>query len=139
MSFGTVLVVDDDRAISQLLAMTLEDAGYTVLRACHGEEALERLAESPADAIVLDLAMPVMDGETFYRHLRAHEREEVRDIPVLIVSAVGASRARQELGAEGAMEKPVDPDDLVDELGHLLRIHRTHTASRARAENVPAG
>lgn len=126
MSTGTVLVVEDDRAIARLLAMTLEDAGYAVERACHGEEALAVLEDSTPDAIILDLAMPVMDGATFYRHLRAHERDDVRSIPVLIVSAVGATRAGRELEAEGALEKPVDPDELIEEIGRIIAESAAH-------------
>jgi DNA-binding response OmpR family regulator len=120
MSERTLLIVDDDEAIAHLLSVVFRDEGYGVITARHGAEALEQLEHSTPDAILLDLAMPVMDGRTFYRRLREHASDTVRSTPVLIISAVGARRARRELGAEACMEKPVDLEDLVAEVERLV-------------------
>ena len=80
-----MLVVDDDAEIRDFLRRSLEGGGWTVLEAEHGEAALERLVERPADVILLDLMMPVMDGFELMARLLANEAW--RRIPVIVVSA----------------------------------------------------
>jgi len=110
-----VLVVDDDPAIRNLVALTLRSEGFDVSTAGNGELALYELERGDFDAIVLDLEMPVMDGRTFYRALRARNRST----PVMILSASGSLEARFELGADDAMPKPFDPFELVQRLERL--------------------
>ena len=110
-----VLVIDDDAAVVRMLRLTLRDGGYDVDTAANGQEALQNLDESEADAIVLDLQMPVMDGRRFYGELRAMGN----DTPVLILSADGARRAQVELGAQSYLDKPFHPQDLLDAVGSL--------------------
>jgi len=112
-----VLAVDDDPAILQLVADTLRDDGIEVEQASNGLEALDRLDRIQPDAIVLDLEMPVMDGRTFYRQLRASGR----GIPVLILSAHGARTARTQLGADAAIEKPFRAAALLDQVRTIVR------------------
>jgi len=105
-----VLVVDDDRAVSYLVAETLRDEEFSVAVAYDGLEALHMLEGGlDPDALVLDLAMPIMDGRELFREMRRRGW----DVPVLVLSAVGARQAMRELGAAAAMEKPFDPDRLV--------------------------
>lgn len=113
---ASVLVVDDDAALVRLLTLTLRQDGFEVSTAFDGAEALTQVAVRKPDAIVLDLEMPVMDGRTFYRELRARGIET----PVLILSAMGARTARRELNAEAYMEKPFDPYELVSTVGALI-------------------
>ena len=113
---STVLVVDDDAAVGRLLSLTLRDSGFNVVSAANGEAALERVESTHPVAIVLDLEMPVMDGRSFYRELR---RRGI-GTPVLLVSAHDVRAARRELGADGAVQKPFDPFNLVDELRALI-------------------
>jgi len=109
-----VLVVEDDSDALDLITTILEDAGYDVLRAANGLEALARLAErrGRCDLILLDLMMPVMNGWDFRRKQR--EVGALADIPVILMSA-GAhlAAASDGLDAAGSMTKPVDPDDLI--------------------------
>jgi CheY-like chemotaxis protein len=113
----TILVVDDDRGIRSLLGMALASEGSDVHMAEHGAAALEAVRSSHQyDLIVLDLQMPIMDGPTFYRELRALPS----DVPVLLLSAYGAQAARRELGAEAAMDKPFDPFILVERVVTLV-------------------
>jgi len=113
----TVLVVDDDSAIVRMLRLVLRGEGFDVLTASNGEEALDAVASCHPSVIVLDLAMPVMDGRTFFRELR----ERGDDTPVIILSAYGAQRAQRELSAEAGLDKPVEPDRLVAEVQRLLQ------------------
>lgn len=107
-----ILVVEDDDAIRRLASDLLTDEGYEVRTARTGQEGLDVLAawlpEMP-DLILLDLMMPVMDGETFHQHLP----ETARAIPVLVLSGSrGAHEAAARLGA-AILQKPFDLDDLL--------------------------
>ena len=101
----TVLVVDDDKDIRDLLSDALAAEGYSVLSARHGAEALERLHAMHADVILLDLMMPVMDGLAFMDAKNADP--VIRDIPVIAMTA--ATRSHVE-GAVTLMRKPFDLD-----------------------------
>lgn len=111
-----VLIVDDDAALLRMLRLTLRDGGFEVRVAEDGRTALESVATRMPDAVVLDLEMPVMDGREFYQELRSRGIE----IPVIIVSAHGAKTARRELGADAALDKPFNPDELVSAVRELL-------------------
>ena len=111
-----ILVVDDDAALSRMLLLALRGDGLDVASAPNGQVALDEVEERHPDVIVLDLEMPVMDGRTFYRELRARGT----DTPVLILSAFEARRGQRELGANAYLNKPFDPDDLVREVRQLL-------------------
>jgi CheY-like chemotaxis protein len=88
----TILVVDDEPDVLTYLTMVLEDAGFNVMSAQDGNEALERVREKKPDFISLDLVMPHKSGIRFYHELR--KNKEWSDIPVIIVTA----HARDELG-----------------------------------------
>jgi CheY-like chemotaxis protein/anti-sigma regulatory factor (Ser/Thr protein kinase) len=103
---GHLLLVEDDRDTRAMLATTLAREGWKVVEAEHGRAALERLAERPADAILLDLMMPEMDGFEFVAELR--RRPEWRDIPVVVVTArdlSDADRRRLNGGVERVIRK----------------------------------
>jgi DNA-binding response OmpR family regulator len=113
-----VLVVDDEPSMSHLVALTLEDAGFEVIAQPEGASALRAVDDVHPDVIVLDLHMPVMDGPTFFRCLR----ERGDRTPVLLLSGShSARRAQRELGADDALQKPFDPDELVRRLRLILR------------------
>jgi CheY-like chemotaxis protein len=111
-----LLIVEDDGDALDALATTLEDAGYGVLRAANGLEALARLGETDGqrcDLILLDLMMPVMNGWDFRRKQQAIPAFAAT--PVLLMSA-GAHLATVggELNASGCLAKPVEIDDLLE-------------------------
>jgi two-component system, chemotaxis family, chemotaxis protein CheY len=102
-----VLVVDDDADIRALLVGVLTDEGYHAESAPNGKDALAILDRWRADAIILDLMMPVMDGWTFVERLR----EAGREIPIVILSAAGElGRHAARIGAADAIAKPFDID-----------------------------
>jgi CheY-like chemotaxis protein len=109
-----VLVVEDDADIRAALSLTLQGGGYQVAEASNGKEALDQLRHgSPADLIVLDLMMPVMDGWQFRREQQRDPR--LAAIPVVIVSADGSVQQKATaIGAEGYVKKPVDPRVLLE-------------------------
>jgi two-component system, OmpR family, response regulator MprA len=103
-----VLVVDDDEAVRESLAMALEER-YVVVAVEHGQAALELLARRPMDVILLDLMMPVLDGEGFVAEAN---RRGLR-VPIILMSAGADLRRRcKELGAAGFMQKPVSLDEV---------------------------
>jgi CheY-like chemotaxis protein len=120
----SVLVVDDDAALLRLLRLSLQDSGFEVQTATNGQEALEKVSSQNPRVIVLDLEMPVMDGRTFVREMRARGCST----PVLILSAFDAKRAQGELMTEASMSKPFDPDDLLRVIGELARADHTTAA-----------
>ena len=113
---ATVLIVDDDAGVRAVAELAISLTGNDVRNASDGLEALEVLAHTPVDLMVLDLEMPRMDGWTTYQEAR----REGYDGPVLILSAHGAARAAHELGADGFVAKPFDPDNLEAEAIKLL-------------------
>ncbi|MFO7167993.1 MAG: response regulator [Chloroflexota bacterium] len=110
----TVLIVDDDRDIREMLAQTLEDEGYQVLSAADGREALELLRSEPLPCLILlDLMMPVMNGWEF-REAQLRQPELV-DIPVVILSArTDVAQAAAEMQGVSYIAKPIDFDLLIN-------------------------
>jgi DNA-binding response OmpR family regulator len=105
-----VLVVDDDPGIRRLAHLALTSAGFLVFDAENGSAALPILAREHPDVIVLDMSMPVMDGRALFHNMEAAGNRPA----VLIVTANDAAGTKRELGAEASLEKPFDPEDLVD-------------------------
>lgn len=110
-----VLVVEDNDLTRDALRRMLESAGYEVACAANGREALLYLLEGGRPAcILLDLAMPVLDGREFRALQRAEPDGDIAGIPVILLSA-GADLDRQaaELGAADRVSKPADFADLL--------------------------
>jgi CheY-like chemotaxis protein len=112
----TVLIVDDDVQLARLVSWTLKSEGYEVEVAANGGQALSALQSSCPDLMLLDLNMPGMNG----REVFSHAREAGFEGPIAICSAYGASKARAELGAEGAISKPFEPEALVSLVDRLV-------------------
>jgi CheY-like chemotaxis protein len=113
----TILVIDDDPAILEIIAWALEDAGYTVAAVNSGREALqwiqaaEAVGEPPA-LILLDLAMPEMNGQQVAAALRQQWRG--KRVPIVIITADLQARLRErELGAAYTLTKPFDVEGLL--------------------------
>jgi CheY-like chemotaxis protein len=105
-----ILVVDDDDSIREALSELLQDAGHQVVSMPNGKAALDylRQADEIPCVILLDLMMPVMDGETFRREQLADPA--LRDIPVLLLTAAGRAAAAR-VPANGILLKPVTLED----------------------------
>jgi two-component system chemotaxis response regulator CheY len=115
------MVVDDDLGIRRLARLTLALAGFDVVLASDGREALTLLSKDTTDVVVLDLNMPVMDGYTF-----VHNLDDVRYRPsILILSGEHAERARRELGADASLQKPFLPEELIAKVTELSSPTRT--------------
>jgi CheY-like chemotaxis protein/signal transduction histidine kinase len=117
-STGTVLVVDDDPAMRQLLRDELRNDGFEVILATDGVEALRALAERRPTAVVLDLHLPRLDGWTVLSRIKGDP--ELASIPVVLIS-VEEQRARGfALGASEFLVKPFEPDRLVTVVSQLV-------------------
>ena len=114
----TVLIVDDDHWIRDLLQMALEAEGYEVAVAEDGLEALDRITALRPAVIVLDMMMPRMDGGRFAEELR---RRGIRDrVPLLVITADAQGRYRaKNLGADAYLAKPFALPELLDEVARL--------------------
>ncbi len=119
----TILIIDDDEAIGNLEKEVLERAGYSVMRAYSGTEALLLLKEDRPDLILLDLMLPGLSGEEVLR--------QIKNIPVIVVSAKAAVRDKVELlqgGAADYLTKPFDTKELIARVAVRLR-ERTRLSS----------
>lgn len=105
-----VLVADDDRVNRVLLATVLRKAGYEVLEAADGQQALEVLQREAVSCVLLDLQMPVVDGATVVRTLRSDpEYAARREVPVVGVSGTSLTEGQlREAGMDRMLAKPFD-------------------------------
>jgi DNA-binding response OmpR family regulator len=125
----TILVVEDEPSIAEVVSLYLQRAGYRVLQANDGQAALAMLSELTPSLVVLDLMLPKVDGLTITRWLR-----EQGDIPIIILTARRAESDRiagLEMGADDYIVKPFSPQELVSRVRAVLR--------RARASSEPTG
>jgi DNA-binding response OmpR family regulator len=117
----SILVVDDDPTVSEVVTGYLERAGFAVDRAADGPQALRLAAGRRPDLVVLDLMLPGMDGLEVCRRLRAGE---ARPVPVIMLTARGDEDDRilgLEVGADDYVTKPFSPRELVLRVESVLR------------------
>src|SRR3984885_1023596 len=130
-----VLTVDDNEAMRYSLVRALRDAGYQVVEARTGAEALARAAELP-DLITLDVNLPDIDGFQVCRRIKANPA--TTHIPILHVSSTFVDPRSRVQGLEGGADaylaEPIDRGELVATVGALLRLQRAETAARQQAE-----
>jgi len=118
-----ILVVDDQRSNSELMAGVLQGRGYEVLTAASAESALAQVASTRPDLIVSDILMPGMDGYELCRRLRASP--ETALLPVILVTSLESQVERVkglEAGADDFLSKPVNWEELFARVGSLLRV-----------------
>jgi len=133
-SVVTVLIVDDDPHIRELVKWYLEKEGLKTLEAHNGKEALLLLETNQVDAVVLDIMMPEMDGWEF---CKACKKE--RDIPILMVTAIGEPQQRIkgfQLGTDDYIVKPFEPMELVLRVKALLKRYRIQVSETIQIGNV---
>ena len=121
-----VLVVDDEPDLRELVALTLSDAGFDVAVARDGREALQRIAERKPDIVLLDMMMPVMNGQELCAQLRKNG-DSLR--LVVMTAADHVSQCAREVGAVGWLAKPFEIDDLVDAIRRGLVVPTEGSAS----------
>jgi two-component system, OmpR family, phosphate regulon response regulator PhoB len=119
---ATVLVVEDEPQIQELVAINLEHVGHRVLRAASAEEADSAIRAELPDVVVLDWMLPGESGLSFARRLRADER--TRDLPILMLTARAMEQDKLsglEAGADDYLTKPFSPKELAARIKAILR------------------
>jgi two-component system phosphate regulon response regulator PhoB len=119
---ATVLVVEDEPQIQELVAVNLEHVGHRVLRAGSAEEAERAIRDELPDVVVLDWMLPGESGLAFARRLRADER--TRELPILMLTARAMEQDKLsglEAGADDYLTKPFSPKELAARIKAVLR------------------
>ncbi|HXH32765.1 MAG TPA: response regulator [Bacteriovoracaceae bacterium] len=110
-----VLIIDDDESLREVLQATLEFEGFSVRLAGHGQEALELLTSLPTeefpDCMLLDLMMPIMDGNRFLEELKKQPQQGLGKIPVVVYSGYGEYVEQPQVFSR--VQKPVAVADLI--------------------------
>ncbi len=122
MGEPTILVVDDEPSIGEVVSIYLQRAGYQVIVARDGQAALEAIERQPPDLVVLDLMLPKVDGLEIARRLRAQG-----DTPIIMLTAKREESDRitgLEMGADDYVVKPFSPQELVSRVKAVLRRTR---------------
>lgn len=120
---STILVIEDEVVTQRLLAHILRKDGYTIVAAFDGEQAFARLGDSAIDLVICDLSMPVYDGLTILRRLRAESAWAM--LPVVMLTASGQDEDRiaaRQAGANRFLTKPVASTELRETVAQLLAV-----------------
>lgn len=117
----TILAVDDSASMRQMVRYTLESAGYKVVQAADGVEALEFARSDTVDLVLTDVNMPRMDGISLVRELRT--LHSYKFIPMLVLTTESGQETKQrgkQAGATGWIVKPFNPEQLLATIGRVL-------------------
>ncbi len=121
---ATILVIEDEPGIQELLAFNLTQAGLRVLRAVDAESAWKQIHQSPPDLILLDWMLPSTSGPLLARQFRSEAT--TRDIPIIMLTAKGEEHDKilgLESGADDYITKPFSPRELIARIRAMLRRH----------------
>ena len=146
----TILLVEDNPLIRELVREILEIARYEVVEACDGNEALRMVADAPPNLVLLDIQLPGLDGHTVLHRLRGDPR--FNKIPVIALTAYALHSDRRrilEAGFDCYMTKPIDRASLLENIHSLLvsirlaeakkTAHSLTTANAASTNHVSRG
>ncbi|QWR76634.1 response regulator [Candidatus Magnetomonas plexicatena] len=117
----TIMTVDDSASVRQMVSFTLKGAGYTVIEAVDGKDALTKVTGATINMVITDLNMPNMDGITLIRSLRA--LPDFKFIPIIMLTTESQDTRKQEgksAGATGWIVKPFKPDQLLGVVKKVL-------------------
>ncbi|HUT83944.1 MAG TPA: response regulator transcription factor [Thermodesulfobacteriota bacterium] len=138
MAGGLILIVEDEKDISNLISHNLKKAGFRVIPALNGTAALSKAKESLPDLILLDLLLPDLEGTEVYKLLK--QNPKTKGIPVIMVTAKGEEVDRivgLELGADDYITKPFSVRELVLRVKAVLK--RTRGEKEEKKEIIKAG
>ncbi|MCB0263501.1 MAG: response regulator [Calditrichia bacterium] len=117
-----IMTVDDSKSIRQMVGFTLSQAGYSVVEACDGLDALEKLKSSPVNMIITDINMPNLNGIGLIGKVR--QNPSYRFIPIVALTTESQDTKKMEAkqaGATGWIVKPFSPDQLLAVVKKVLR------------------
>ncbi len=118
----SILAVDDSASMRQMVSFTLKSAGYQVVEAVDGQDALEKVSDKSFDLVLTDQNMPRMDGLSLTKALRGSDR--YRATPILILTTESSDQMKQAgraAGATGWLVKPFDPNKLIEVIRKVVR------------------
>ncbi len=118
---ASILAVDDSPSMRQMVSFTLKEAGYSVIEAEDGEDALAKAKQGPVQLVLTDVNMPKMDGIELIRHLRA--LPAYKGVPILMLTTEAGDAKKQEgrqAGATGWIVKPFDPEKLLATIAKVM-------------------
>lgn len=117
-----ILIIEDNEQSMYMLAYLLEDDDFEVIQSFNGKEGIELAKKNVPDVILLDIQLPEMDGYTVAKELRKIKvLENVLIIVVTSYAMVGDKEKALEAGADGYIEKPINPDTFVSQLESFLK------------------
>jgi two-component system chemotaxis response regulator CheY len=117
----SILAVDDSASMRQMVSFTLKSAGYSVVEAIDGQDALEKAGTRGFDLVLTDQNMPRMDGISLTRKLR--ESAQFKATPILILTTESSDQMKQagrSAGATGWLVKPFDPSKLIEVIKKVI-------------------
>jgi DNA-binding response OmpR family regulator len=129
----SILIIDDDEKLNQLLKDYLKDFGFDVATATHPAKGLKKLKQTAPDLVILDIMLPEMDGFEVCRTIR-----QTSDVPIIMLTARGEITDKVvglELGADDYLAKPFEPRELVARIQSVLRRARLLTDTRSLSFN----
>ena len=118
---GRLLLIEDDKDTQGAMFLALSDAGYSVLPADDGAQAVDFLSRGiQPRLVILDMLLPRVDGWSVLKHLESDK--QLRELPIIVITPVRPEQ-REVKGVDVVLRKPVAPDRLVTEVGRLLGHH----------------
>lgn len=119
---ATILAVDDSASMRQMVTHTLKSAGYDVIDAADGSQALSKAKQTQVNLVITDVNMPVMDGITLVKELRA--LPQYRFTPILLLTTEAGADKKAEgkaAGATGWLVKPFNPEQMLATIKKVVR------------------
>lgn len=117
----TVMIVDDSASLRQVVSMTLKGAGYDVVEACDGRDALGKLSGQKVHLVISDVNMPNMDGLTFVREMKKNPTYKFTPVIMLTTEAGEEKKAAgQSAGARAWVVKPFQPQQMLAAVSKLV-------------------
>ena len=117
----TIMIIDDSVSLRQVVAIALASAGYDVIEACDGQDALARLTGQKVHLMICDVNMPNMDGITFLKSIRVHPAYKFTPV-IMLTTEAGEDKKRegQAAGARAWVVKPFKPEQLLVAVSKLI-------------------
>lgn len=117
----TILIVDDSASIRQVVGIALKGAGYNVIEASNGQDALGKMTGDKIHLIISDVNMPVMDGITFLKEVKKHPRYKFTPV-IMLTTEAGKDKMNEgrAAGAKAWVVKPFQPPQMLDAVSKLV-------------------
>ena len=139
-----ILVIDDEQEVLNLIRLSLEPAGFRVLRTTRSDEGLQLALTEEPDLLLLDVMMPSLDGFELLHRIRRHPR--LSDVPAIIISARATTLAQQRMlrisrtyddDIDAYIGKPFDPAGLLKTVKKVLLKHRDYLLEKNKPQKRP--